>query len=235
MLRKFRELAQEASAYLTFWPLLGGTAIVTFLSTWAASVTEALKPYAPFSWFAAGLLGLVCSGLALWLLAWGRARWIRAGYDSKMLARGSPIDPMQRTFENTRIYLNEFTLPSHPLIEGKTFIGCEIIGPANLMLDADNSIRDIKQPICDAVLLRETPRFYNGIILRRCVFRECSFQRITFFVKPDEYDMTKGLEWMNWVHDLPQGEMKLLGDVGTSTAALEHQSPQGSEEEKAAS
>ena len=144
-------------------------------------------------------MGLMIVSFCYAIISWGRGKWTRTSYDLRMSAKGAFVDPLQKAFEDKRIYLNEFCLPSHPLVEGKTFIKCEIIGPANIVLQSGNNLNEQKFPICDAIVLDETKTFYNAVIFRNCTFRLCSFQRITFYFPPSEYVHAKHVNWLNWI------------------------------------
>jgi hypothetical protein len=115
---------------------VGGFAV----TAWAARAANLFEAYAPFSYVAAGLVGSLVVAIGYWFVAIARAKWVRTKYDNVMMQRGGLVDPLGKTFERKRIYLNEFAMPSHPLIEGKTFIDCEIIGPANILFQSGNSI-----------------------------------------------------------------------------------------------
>jgi hypothetical protein len=190
-------------AQIATW--IGGFA----LTAWAAAAAKLFEQYAPFSYVMAGLLGSLVVAFGYWLVTIGRARWIRTKYDNVMMQRGGLVDPLAKTFEAKRIYLSEFVMPSHPWVEGKTFIDCEIIGPANVTLVKGNSINDGRLPSCDAVALSSEDRPYNVIYLNQCTFRGCSFVRITFFVSEDEYDYAKRIDWLHWIGHRPTGQRDL--------------------------
>lgn len=118
---------------LSLWTFIQGSSLVGsfVLPAWAVSAANLFAAYSPASWVIAGFAGLLIFSVSFALVAWGRSRWIRARYDSKMMARGAYVDSMAKTYEDQRIYLNELCLPSYPVLEQKTFINCEIIGPAN--------------------------------------------------------------------------------------------------------
>lgn len=181
--------------------LVKGTGVVgSFaLPAWALHASHLFSQYAPFSWVAAGFFGMIVASIAYSLAAWGRSKWVRARYDAKMIAGGSYVDPMAKTYEDRRIFLNEFCLPSHPLIEGKTFINCQIIGPANIVLEFGNNVQDATYPISDAVLMKPDHNLYNAVFVRNCIFRQCSFQRITFLVPASEYETAKHWRLFNWI------------------------------------
>lgn len=183
------------------------------LPAWAASASHLFHQYAPFSWVAAGFGGMLIVALSYAVYARAYARFIRAKYDAKMFAGGTFADPMAKTYENRRIFLNEFCLPSFPLIENKTFINCEIIGPSNIVLEYGNNVQEVRYPISDAVLMKPNHQLFNAIIVRNCVFRQCSFQRITFLVPHSEYEMAKHWAGFNWItENSPQSILPTGGE-----------------------
>lgn len=174
------------------------------MTAWAARAAEILSAYAPFSWVAAGICGGFAVSAAYWLFAASRAKWVRTKYDNTTMLRGGMVDPLAKTFEAKRIYLSEFVLPSHPVIQGKTFIGCEIIGPANVLLVSGNSVAEGRSPSCDAVALKDGDYPTNAIFLNGCTFRECSFQRVTFFISAQEVEANRHLNWLLWIGHTPE-------------------------------
>jgi len=139
----------------SLWLLIKASGVLASFAVpaWAVRSMEVFKAYAPLSWVMAGFVGLVLSSLIYAVFNWGWRVRIRARYDAKYLSSGLRINPLDRIFEGKRIFLNEFALPSHTIIEGKTFVDCEIIGPANIYFYDGNQATDIKSPRFDAVYL----------------------------------------------------------------------------------
>jgi hypothetical protein len=189
----------------SLWNLVQGTGVVASfaLPAWAVRAAEIAQEYAPFSWVLAGFAGVVIAAICYFLLAIGYRIRIRAKYDEKLLGSSGPINPLDRTFEGRRIFLNDFVLPSHPLVEGKTFIDCEIIGPADIFFEWGNNASSNRDPRLDAVLLNRRNVFTNGYIFRGCIFRGCSFQRITFFILPQGYQYYETNPLLNWISITP--------------------------------
>lgn len=96
-------------------------------------------------------------------------------------------------------------LPSHPRVDGKTFIDCEIVGPANIMFVIGNNAIDNQHPVCDAIPLKENETPYNAVFLTHCTFRRCSFQRVTFLISHDEYEHARNNNWFHWIGNAPIG------------------------------
>ena len=93
----------------------------------------------------------------------------------------------------------DFSLPSWTVIEQRTFIECEIIGPANIYL-LETQATHIPPPALDAVVLDPSARFNNGFIFKNCHLRGCSFHRVTVFVPANEVDQYKqSAPQLNWI------------------------------------
>lgn len=175
--------------------------VVSFaVPAWAARAANVFSEYAPLSWVIAGFAGMLLAATTYAVVAWAKSKWVRAKYDERLLPRSGPIDPLAKTFERQRIYLNELVLPSTQFIEEKTFIDCEIVGPANVVLQFGNQHADQRVPVCDAVLIREDARVFNAYHFTNCTFRRCSFHRITLFIRQSDYDQgAKDAPWLNYV------------------------------------
>lgn len=183
--------------------------------------------YTPFSWVAAGFMGLLVYAICVALYGFGQSRSVRSRYDARFLVASGGVDPMARVFEGKRIFLNDFVLPSNPVVMGKTFVDCEIVGPANIFLEMGNSVDDVRPGMVDAVALSGERKFYNGFLFRDCKFRGCTFHRVTVFLERKEALAQKDLNWLNWISPMPQQGI-VLADANPTL--IEHQKPQSPKE-----
>jgi hypothetical protein len=187
------------------WPALsiviGGAAI-----TYLAAVSAALESYGPVAWGTVGLVTVFVLALVYAMVAWGTKTRTKARYDARLLEGGSIINPLEAVFVRKRIVLDQFVLPSHPLIEGKTFIDCDFIGPGCIYLHSGNSTGALRPPAVDAVWLAPGAQFTNMFTFRNCVFRNCSFQRITLFASLEYFDALKDSPVMSWIGVSPKPE-----------------------------
>ncbi|WP_155765361.1 hypothetical protein [Mesorhizobium erdmanii] len=181
------------------------------LPAWAVRATNAFEAYAPASWVAAGFAGFLLFAVGYATFAWARSKLIRARYDQNLYKRTGFVDPMAATFENKRIFLADFVLPSDPHIEGKTFINCDLIGPANIYIRTANSVNEHRLPKCDGVVIEPTKSLYNVIFMDNCTFRRCSFKRITLIVDPAMYESSKNVDWVNWINAKENSQIEMTG------------------------
>lgn len=202
----------------------------TAISAWGAAVTEALQVYSPYSWILGGLIGLALYGAYSALRGYGIRQRILAQYDEVRLHRSGPLDPMARSFERKRIYINDLILPSLRLVEGKTFVECEIIGPANLWIIRDNNIDTVLDKIDGVALNTESPPL-SAIGLVNCSFRACRFYNITLYFSTAEAEYNKDRQWINWITRMPaQGE--LPSHSGSTSEERRPPLTEGTESEK---
>lgn len=200
------------------------------LPAWAVNAAHLFSEYSPASWVVAGFLGMLLASISYAIWQWAFRTRVRARYDYRLLSGPSPINPLDRTFEGKRIFLNEFVLPSHTVIESKTFIDCEIIGPANLYWYFNNQASDIWGPKMDAVFLDPGVKFNNGISLRNCIFRGCSFHHVTVFVGKHDYETIKRTEVLNWISYTPDSQIQeSLVLNNPPSPETDSQLPEGSE------
>jgi hypothetical protein len=194
-------------AWITFQlaPMLASFGV----TAWAVWAADLFSQYTPLSWIGAGIVGALVWGVVrvLHAAAW-RVR-VRARYDARFLEHGASFNPLDLTFERKRIYVNDFVLPSHPTVEGKTFIDCDIIGPANIYFGPTSVAAPIRSPRVDGVWLHPDARFVNGFTFDNCIFRNCSFQRITLFASAENYEGWRNNVNISWIGVPPSPEMVL--------------------------
>lgn len=232
MVKGIRRFFMHTEWNISLWSALFGTGgiVASFaLPAWAVKATDAFSEYSPASWVAAGFAGLLLFVIIYALFVWAFSKWQRTKYDRNLYDVSGFVDPMKSTFEDKRIFLGNFLLPSDPYLEGKTFINCEIIGPANLFMRRNCQINEHKLPVSDAIVLNEDASFYNGVTLDNCTFRKCSFRRITIMAPPMGYESMKQLPWFKWISTPIENDAE-LNQPKSEAPVL--QLPQGTEPEK---
>lgn len=205
MLSRLNRLLSGIEWRWSLWSFIQAAGLVSgvVLPAWATHATGLFVEYSPLSWVLAGMTGFFVISVCYTIFMFGRRLRIRAKYDEKHLQDDTEINPLDKTFEGKRIFLNSFVLPSHPFIQNKTFIDCEIIGPGNIYLRQDNSVTKMLEPKIDTVYLEKNVQFYNGFVFDDCLFKNCSFQRVTLFVRNEEYNGFAHNLFLNWISPTP--------------------------------
>ncbi|MBL4757654.1 MAG: hypothetical protein JKY32_08455, partial [Rhizobiales bacterium] len=145
----FKNFEWKLSLILQMAGLIGSFAI----PAWAVKTAELFKEYEPFSWVVAGFVGVAIVVLLTLLWRLGFLLLTKAQFTKLFIDKHPNVDPMKDTFENQRIFLNEIVLPTDPWIENKTFINCDIIGPANIFFGVGVTMTETRGPNIDVVYL----------------------------------------------------------------------------------
>lgn len=188
------------------------------LPAWAVSAMDMFQQYAPLSWVLAGFGGLTVAVFAFAIFSLAYGSWVKSRYNRSLYEKSGFVDPMAKTFEDRRIFLSEFCLPSDQYIQGKTFINCEIIGPAILFFRNGNQAYEQRLPICDAIVIRGS-HYHNAITLDNCTFRGCSFKRVTLAVTESQVPDVRSVDWLHWISEYPE-QAEFPGLDGAPTTPL---------------
>ncbi len=105
------------------------------------------------------------------------------------------LDPI---FTRQRISINDFYRVDFKQWEGKTFIGCEIIGPGPLILNGNTTLNGTQIQDCDFVKIKVNHPISIAIAFNNTNFVDCYFHRVVIYVP--EY-MAGSFDGMaaNWI------------------------------------
>jgi hypothetical protein len=146
--------------------VLGG-----LMSAWIARLTDAMAPFAPYSWLAAGLLSaLIMAGT---LLAGSKAAEIIARWNfARKLAAGSPyLNPLETKFDRQRIKFADFYNPYNAVHTKKTFLDCELVGPSVILFTGAAVLHGIGFANCDCIAIKDNAIVHNLIVFEDVVIR----------------------------------------------------------------
>lgn len=185
------------------WSLAQRVLLIVFpagtgaLSAWAAHATQTLQQFAPFSWVMAGLLGAL---LALWIWwLWWKA-WdfrLKVRMRAALANPTALINPGDSVFQNKRIKLTEFFDPFWSRCEGKTFIDCDLIGPAVILFHGGTP--EIQNAIdCDFVSVQVGKPLRHGFVFVNCTLRNCRVIKCTVLIS-DDVAKAAALDGANWI------------------------------------
>ncbi len=145
---------------------------------WAAHATKILKPYEPISWVIAATIGAIVFCFILLLAMYARNIAVNATLRRRFYESGERINPIQSVFQSQRIHISDLAPPVGFRISDKTFLDCEIIGPANIILSGSGSLSDSGFTQSDMIILNNT----NVLCFNATEFYNCSFLRCKFFL-----------------------------------------------------
>lgn len=173
---------------------------------WATWLAGLFQQYAPASWVIAGVLGALVGALIMLVAALARERMQLVKFRNGVFS-AHQINPLDVMFNSRRIRLVDLAPPLGPYIIGKTFIDCEIIGPANIMFTGCH-FQQSGGEVVDGIVIKAPLQPSNGFAFKNCTFTRCKFYLMTFMVVESDYPFFlanhTGLNWITERPDQPQ-------------------------------
>lgn len=108
--------------------------ITSAVMGWATWFTGLFQPYAPASWIFAAIAGGLMALVGMALYAYARERLQRVRFRA-IVMNTTNVNPLEALFTLKRIKLVDLAPPIGGIVEGKTFVKCDLIGPANLVFE----------------------------------------------------------------------------------------------------
>jgi hypothetical protein len=159
------------------WPLIGAV-----LTGWAVKATSVFAQYAPASWVFAGILGGLAFLCAYWLWSAARLRMVRYNLARDHILKLPEINPLEDTFTRRVIDINTFKLPYAEPVKGKSFINCEIRGPAVIAFVGNATLQELAIMDCEFIEVRDDAKVMNVILFQDITVRGGKLYRLTVLV-----------------------------------------------------
>lgn len=148
-------------------------------------MTDFLQQYAPASWWFGGLLGTSLFVFIIWLGAKIRLEWIKGRFARQVHKQVDHFNPLDSEFQKLRMNIHHLSNPVGRRIEGKRFIDCELIGPANIIIYQNCRIDSVGFIGCDVVVGAPKATINNVVSLKDVVIFGGAIYRATVFIHPD--------------------------------------------------
>ena len=174
----------------------------------AASATGWISQYGPIAWVIAGFLGWVLFVMLAYATTVIRRKWFGTSLLRRFYEPGDKINPVTKVFEDKRIYFSDLVPPRGFKVTGKTFVGCELVGPIVMTALQGTAIETCAYADCDHVLIRKGTGSPNDVVRNAYVFEDCKFFRcvfyaVTFLVIEPLYHLTETGGGCNWITYTP--------------------------------
>ncbi len=204
MLARVNRFLESLSSHLALYSLLGGGAVMSAAFAWVAHATVLLSPYAPFSWLIAASFGALIFTLLAMCAMKLRDIFITSSIKRIFYEKVERVNPVQSVFRDQRIYLADMVLPYDRIIKNKTFIGCEIIGPANVGMHQTapglGQFNNCHFNDSAGVVIKENAIVPAGILLQDCSFLSCKLFFLILLVPTSSYRaIAPNMPNFNWI------------------------------------
>lgn len=169
---------------------------------WATWFTGLFNQYAPASWIFAAVAGALIGATTMFLASVARERTQLVRFRNGVF-NSVQINPLDSLFTAKRIKLVDLAPPVGAFIDNKTFIDCDLIGPANLVF-ADCTFQQNSGEVVDAIIVKPGMFPRNGFGFRGCTFQRCRFYLTTFMVSEDDFELFERTHrGLNWITEKP--------------------------------
>jgi hypothetical protein len=198
MRERFAKWIERATARLDtagyIWT--GLTFVSTYLTAHFASLNTWIAKFGPIGYWSAGLLGGLVVALAGLIIAHIRLLWMTGGAIDKWKKDVSAANPLDDQFTRLRLKFQDLAHPVSKRIANKTFVNCELMGPANIVVAGNSSFNATGFMNCDVVVFRPPPPelpIHNCIILESVNFIGGSIWNVTLFIPPPMAPILQGM------------------------------------------
>lgn len=157
-----------------------------------AKADPVLKGLGPIYWVVIGIITAVFVALVLFLIKSSILKQSLADYHAALSVPKNSVNPLQDSFTDTIIPLEDLRLPTLQLHEHKHFKRCKFVGPGALAIMGGSYVNSGFHDCGDVIALPENVYLTGIVVFRSCTVESCEFIRTTVFV-----DQNTGLGFKN--------------------------------------
>lgn len=197
----------KAEGALAFWervlkwgPVIIGTTATSAITGWATSATKLLEEYAPLAWIGGAVLGGTVFLIGAAALSYARVNAARLEYFNDQKKAPDSINPLEETFNKKRINVQSLRSQFNEPVEGKTFVDCELCGPAVIALLGNVSMSGVGIGNCEFVRVRNGAAIYNAIPFQNLTVNRGKMRGLTILVPEGAVaKVDSGVRGIQWV------------------------------------
>ncbi len=151
-----------------------------------ASDSPFFKELGMLAWVSIGFICAISIALIFYLIKSAENQSAQAEYTRIVSQPKSHVNPLQESFKDLVIPVEELRVPGVQVHENKHFKRCSFVGPAALALMGGNFIRTSFNETGDIVPLPNNTFLTGIIVLKNCTVEDCNFYRTTLMVSEDQ-------------------------------------------------
>jgi hypothetical protein len=163
--------------------LIGGSGTTTAL---LAADAPFFKDFGKLGWVVVGLICATIVTLIFYLIKSAESKPAHAEYTRSVSQPKNHINPLQDSFKDQIIPIEELRVPGVQVHENKHFKGCSFVGPAAIALMGGNFVNTNFNETGDLIPLPENTFLTGIIVLKNCTVENCTFYRTTLMVSEQQ-------------------------------------------------
>lgn len=162
---------------------IGGSGATTAL---LASDAPLFKEFGKLGWAFVGLICAMIVTLIFYLIKSAESKAAHAEYTRSVSQPKNHINPLQDSFRDQIIPIEELRVPGIQVHENKHFKGCSFVGPAAVALIGGSYINTSFNETGDLIPLPDNTWLTGIIVLKNCTVENCKFYRTTIMVSENQ-------------------------------------------------
>ncbi|AGN34169.1 hypothetical protein VPPG_00044 [Vibrio phage VD1] len=170
--------AEWAWRIITVLFISSSGAITGFL----AKADPVLKDLGPVYWILIGTLTSVFIALTFYLIKSSVLKQSQADYHASLSVPKNSINPLNDSFTDLIIPLEDLRLPTQQLHENKHFKRCKFVGPGAIAILGGNYLIPFFNDCGDVIALPDQSYLTGIVVLKNCTVDNCEFIRTTILV-----------------------------------------------------
>ncbi|NOY48335.1 MAG: hypothetical protein GXO84_09120 [Chlorobi bacterium] len=134
------------------------------------------------AWIAIGLIASISISLIFYLIKSAQGQTAYAEYTRALSQIKSHINPLQDSFKDLIIPIEDLRIPGILLHENKHFKRCSFVGPGAIALMGGTYIYTNFYETGDIIPIPDNTMLTGIVILKNCTIEECKFYRTTLMI-----------------------------------------------------
>jgi hypothetical protein len=159
--------------------IIGGSGTLT---GFFASESPLFKELGILAWVAIGLIGAISVSLIFYLVKAAQNQSAMAEYTHSVSQPKNRVNPLQESFKDQIIPVEELRVPGVQVHENKHFTRCKFVGPAAIAIMGCRMINSSFIDGGDIIPLPENTFITGIIVLKDCTIEGCEFYRTTMMI-----------------------------------------------------
>ena len=163
--------------------LVFGSSVTGVVAGWISSYSEWVSRFGAVGWILTGLVAAIAFGIMSMCVGFARYIWIKGSVVRKWQEAVDYINPLDDEFSRKRIKISDLADPISNQIRDKTFINCDLIGPANILI-VNSNVTGVHFVNCEGIPIKSDVEILTAIVLMNCTISGGRIANATIFAPP---------------------------------------------------
>ncbi|AZC35927.1 hypothetical protein [Pseudomonas chlororaphis] len=174
-------LAERIGTIFVFLFITASSTATGFL----AKLDPVLKELGPVYWVGLSVCIAVLLALFYYLFRSAVYRQAQTEYYSRLTVPKNQVNPLDESFKDVIIYIEDLRLPTLQVHRGKHFKRCKFVGHGTIALMGGNIINNTLAGCGDLIAVPEGTLISGTVVFLECTIESCEFVNITILA--DQY------------------------------------------------